>query len=182
MNETTDHRENAPLAGHELTHSKVLLAPKRGRNRADRTGYFGVGIVNPKTTENVGTLWRSAASMGAAFTFQIGGRLRRQASDTTKAWRLLPHYELPDVQTFRAMIPHDCIPVAVELTADAVPLSEYQHPERAIYVLGAEDNGIPKAVMDLCAHTVILPGRYCLNVAVAGSVLMYDRCAKRGVQ
>lgn len=170
----------AVVSGHELVRSTELLAPKRGRTRGERTGYFGVGIVDPKTTENVGTLWRSAASMGAAFTFQIGGRLRRQASDTVKAWRKLPHYEIPSVDEFRSFIPHDCVPVAVELTADAVALAEYTHPERAVYVLGAEDHGIPRAVLDMCRDTVILPGIYCLNVAVAGSVLMYDRCAKRG--
>lgn len=169
------------MSGHELMKSAELLASKRGRTRGERTGYFGVGIVNPKTTENVGTLWRSAASMGAAFTFQIGGRLRRQASDTVKAWRKLPHYEIPDVHAFRSFIPHDCVPVAVELTADAVALADYVHPERAIYVLGAEDSGVPLDVLNLCRDTVILPGIYCLNVAVAGSVLMYDRCAKRGV-
>ncbi len=170
-------------AHHELMHSRELLAPRRtGKVRGERSGFFAIGIVNPKTTENVGTLWRSAAALGASFTFQIGGRLRKQASDTTKAWRKLPHFELPDVDAFRSAIPHACVPVAVELTADATPLADYTHPERAIYVLGAEDNGIPREVMNLCRDTVILPGVYCLNVAVAGSVLMYDRTAKRGIR
>lgn len=163
-----------------MSPSTQLLATTRKATRGLRVGYFGIGIVDPKREVNMGTLWRSAAAMGAAFTFQIGGRYVNQASDTTRAWKLLPHFVHKDADAWRASLPYDCVPVAVELTADAVPLGSYSHPERAVYVLGAEDHGIPPAVLDVCRDTVILPGRFCLNVAVAGSVVIYDRLKKRG--
>ena len=50
-----------------------------------------------------------------------------------------------------------------------------EHPERAAYLLGAEDHGLSPAVLAMCHRIVVLPGRHCLNVAVAGSLILYDR-------
>ena len=38
-------------------------------------GYFGIGIINPKSKTNVGSLWRSANILGASFIFTIGKRI-----------------------------------------------------------------------------------------------------------
>jgi tRNA(Leu) C34 or U34 (ribose-2'-O)-methylase TrmL len=150
------------------------------RGMASRRGYFGIGIANPKRSVNMGTLWRSSAAMGADFTFQIGGRFEHQSSDTLNSWKHVPHFVYPDVDHWQAAVPHDCVPVAVELVPDALPLFGYSHPERAVYVLGAEDSGVPVDVMECCRDTVVLPGEFCLNVSVAGSIVMYDRLKKRG--
>jgi len=46
--------------------------------------------------------------------------------------------------------------------------------ERAVYVLGAEDSGIPPEIM--AGHTVVhMDTPMCLNVAVAGSLVMFHR-------
>ena len=45
-------------------------------------------------------------------------------------------------------------------------------------LLGAEDHGLSKAALARCQHLVQLPGRASLNVAVAGSIVLYDRHAK----
>lgn len=37
-----------------------------------KRGYFGIGIFHGKSSENLGTLWRSAAILGADFIFTIG--------------------------------------------------------------------------------------------------------------
>lgn len=57
-------------------------------------------------------------------------------------------------------------------------LPTYIHPNRAIYLLGVEDNGLPDAVLGQCQQVVEIPASTCLNVAVAGSIVMYDRAAK----
>jgi tRNA G18 (ribose-2'-O)-methylase SpoU len=59
-----------------------------------------------------------------------------------------------------------------------VPLEKFKHPERCIYLLGAEDHGIPPEIMDKCNGSVQLLGDYCMNVATAGSIVMYDRAVK----
>ena len=35
-------------------------------------GFFGIGIESGMQTQNIGTIWRSAQIMGAAFIFVIG--------------------------------------------------------------------------------------------------------------
>lgn len=145
-------------------------------------GYCGIGIYGSKTPANVGTLWRSAGNMGAAFIFTVGKRYPKQASDTIKAWKHTPLFEWADFDDLRQHAPRDCELVAVEMDDGhgyaPKMLPEFDHPERAIYLLGAEDRGIPQDVIADCARMVAVPSTRCLNVAVAGSIVLYDRNAK----
>ena len=144
-----------------------------------KRGFFGIGIEHTKKEHNVGTLWRSAACMGADFLFTIGRRYQRQSSDTMKAWRHVPLYHYATFAEFYAHLPHDCRLVGVELHPDAVPLPEFDHPERCVYLLGAEDHGLTVEATEACHGIVIVPGASrCLNVSVAGSIVMYDRTTK----
>lgn len=76
-------------------------------------------------------------------------------------------------------IPYDCVPVAVEIIDGSVSLERYQHPQSALYIFGPEDGSVPKDIMDRCRDVVTIPGKFCLNLAAAVSVLLYDREAKR---
>lgn len=142
-------------------------------------GFFEIGIVRGKTPSNVGTLWRSAFQMGASGIFTVGRRYPVQASDTVKAHRHIPCREFLDFDTFIASLPHACPIVAVEM--GGTPLVGFTHPESAVYLLGAEDHGIPSAILARCHHVVSLPSirTQSYNVAVAGSLVMYDRQCKR---
>ena len=144
-------------------------------------GYFGIGIENCKTKMNLGTLWRSAHIFGAAFIFVIGRRYEKQGSDTTKAWRSLPLFNFENFDQFYGQLPYDCRLVGVEITERAKPLQTFFHDDRSIYLLGAEDHGLSKQALAKCHRFVQLPGVFCLNVAVAGSIVMYDRIAKAGI-
>lgn len=141
-------------------------------------GFFAVGIYATKNIVNVGTLWRSAANLGAAYVFTVGRRYPHQSSDTIKAWKHVPMFDYLTFDDFYKHIPKDCILVGVEQDARATDLPGFTHPERAIYLLGAEDNGIPADVLARCHRVVQIPSERCMNVAVAGSIVMYDRNAK----
>lgn len=143
-------------------------------------GFYGIGIVGSKTPINVGTLWRSGGILGASFIFTAGRRYPPQASDTIKAWKHTPFFEFDDAEALFDNLPHACIPIAVELTPDARQLATFVHPERACYILGAEDTGVPQRVLERCKHVIRIPGERSLNVAVAGSIVLYDRIAKQG--
>lgn len=143
-------------------------------------GFFEVGIVRGKTVENVGTLWRSAFQMGAAGIFTIGHRYRAQASDTVKAFKSVPCREYATFDAFFEALPFSCPIIAIEMGGR--DLTTFTHPERAVYLLGAEDSGIPAHILARCHHRVSLPSirTNSYNVAVAGSLVMYDRQCKRG--
>jgi tRNA G18 (ribose-2'-O)-methylase SpoU len=137
-------------------------------------GYFGIGIYHTKTEVNVGTLWRSAYQLGAAFVFTIGRRYKQQASDTYKTARHTPLYHYTDFASFQDGRPYGAELVGVELDEKAKPIPGFVHPQRAIYLLGAEDHGLPPEIVAKCQHLVTLQGGS-FNVAVAGSIVMYDR-------
>lgn len=141
-------------------------------------GYYSLGIENVKTATNVGTLWRSAKIFNAAYIFTIGRRCKEQKSDTTKAPRHIPFYQFRDFDQFYENMPYDCKLIGIEIDVRARPLSNFTHPDRAIYLLGAEDLGLSKETLNRCHAIIQLPGEHCLNVAVAGSIVMYDRIAK----
>lgn len=143
-------------------------------------GYFAIGIQGAKTKENVGTLMRTAHALGAAFIFTIGHRYSPQASDTSKAWRHIPLFEFADLDEFTAAVPRGSEIIGVECDQGAPrPLTSFKHPERAVYVLGSEDRGMSVEMLDRCDRLVEIPDcSMCLNVATAGAIVMYDRCAK----
>lgn len=143
-------------------------------------GYFGIGIYNSKQHENVGTLWRSAYMLDANFIFTIGNRNTwEKSADTHKTWRTVPAFRYEDWAAFCSSAPYQCTWVAVEM--GGTPLHTFEHPERAVYLLGAEDAGLPPAVVRACHKTVSLEGvrASSYNVSVAGSLIMYDRLSKQ---
>jgi len=151
----------------------------RTRTAKDARGYFGVAAWRPKTQDNVGTLWRSAHIFGAAFLATVGARYRKQPSDTLASYRHVPLFSFVDPADFWDHIPHDCRPVAVEIDSRAKPVGDFVHPQRAVYILGPEDGNLPGLILDRAWAVVQLPGEFCLNLAVAGSLIMYDRINKQ---
>lgn len=149
-----------------------VLLPQHGR------GYFGIGIYASKVSANIGTLWRSADLMGADFMFIICRRYQTMRTDKLKSWKHIPLFEYENFEQFRASLPKDSRLVGIELDERSTPIMNYCHPERAVYLLGAEDIGLPPEVLDCCNDVVQLPGRFSLNVSVAGSIVLYDRVLK----
>lgn len=143
-----------------------------------RPQHFGIGIERGKTPANYGTLWRSAVNFGADYIFTVGCRYPKQASDTVNAWKQVPAFEYEDTQDFLNHRPFDVPLIGIELTDDAKPLSSFVHPLQAIYLLGPEDGNLSKQVQVACQAIVKIDSTFCLNVAVAGAIVMYDRQMK----
>ncbi|GAA0871044.1 hypothetical protein GCM10009117_01890 [Gangjinia marincola] len=141
-------------------------------------GFFGIGIQNGKTPENLGVLWRSAQNMGASFIFTIGNRYAKQASDTHKAVGAMPYFHYDNFEDFYAHLPKGALLIGVELTDKAQPLESFQHPRRCVYLLGAEDHGLTKEAIEKSHRLVKFNSTLSLNVSVAGSIVMYDRGLK----
>lgn len=140
-----------------------------------KRGYFGIGIYCPKNRHNIGTLWRSANILGASFIYTIGKRYKQQSTDTLKTHRHIPLYNYENFDDFYQHLPYACQVVAIEITPKACPLQEFPHPERAAYLLGAEDHGLPENLIEQTHQSVFLQVDGCMNVAVAGSIILYDR-------
>jgi len=141
-------------------------------------GFFGIGIQNGKTPENLGVLWRSAQNMGASFIFTIGNRYSKQACDTHKAVGAMPYFHYDTFEDFYEHLPKGAMLVGVELNEKAFSLEEFKHPRRCVYLLGAEDHGLSNEAMEKAHYLVKFNSILSLNVSVAGSIVMYDRGMK----
>ena len=145
-----------------------------------RRGFFGIGVEGPKTLENIGIVWRSALVMKADFMFVIGKRYKNVKTDTPKSWKHIPLFEFDTFEHFHAFLPKGASLVGVELDERSVPLMTFKHPQRAVYLLGAEDFGLSEEALAACDEIVQIPGEFPLNVAAAGTIVLYDRLLKNG--
>ena len=142
----------------------------------DNPGYVGIGIYNGKRTYNFGVLVRTARVFGADFVFSVGHRNPSETS-SVKAELSVPVFHFETIELFVASIPANARLVCVELAAGALDIRTYVHPSRAVYLMGPEDGALPSSIMRQ-HDTVILPGAYPLNVAMAATVVLYDRLLK----
>lgn len=138
-------------------------------------GYAAIGLHMPKTPENVGSVLRAASCYGAAMVAQTG---RRYCKAPTDVFNTSKHLPLIFADDLRLLVPIDCVPVAIDLLPDALCLTTYKHPERAFYIFGPEDGTLGRAVTDWCRDIVSVPTAFCMNLAAAVNVVLYDRMAK----
>ena len=85
----------------------------------------------------------------------------------------MPHYDWAKLDDL--VLPQGCRLVGVELLDDAIDLPSFNHPQRAAYVLGPEMGSLSPALLARCDHVVKIPTLFCVNVAMAGAIVMYDR-------
>ena len=144
-------------------------------------GYFGIGVEGISKPFNVGNLFRSAHALGASFVFTVNAQYERRdlaQTDTSDSLGQMPFYEFPDVASLT--LPKGCALVGVELIPDANELPSFCHPPRAAYILGPENGSLSKATLDKCDYTLKIPTKFCLNVGIAGVLVMYDRMMAYG--
>ena len=144
-------------------------------------GYFGIGVEGISKPMNVGSLLRSAHSFGASFFFTVSPAVdirAMQASDTSGAFGHIPFYNFETPAD--VLLPANTSLVAVELLPDAVDLPSFRHPRRAVYVLGPELGSVSDALLARCDYTIKIPMKFCVNVGVAGALVMYDRLISLG--
>jgi len=143
-------------------------------------GYFGVGAERISKAMNLGTLMRTAHAFGASFAFVVDATyaVTEAKSDTSQAAGQLPIYDFPDASALT--LPASCQLIGVELTDDAIDLPSFRHPTQAAYVLGPERGELSAEMQARCAHLVRIPARFCVNLGVAGAIVMYDRMLSLG--
>lgn len=144
-------------------------------------GYFGIGVEGISKSFNVGNLFRSAHAFGANFVFTVNAAYRRRdgkQTDTSDALASLPFYAFPSVAEM--VLPKTCALVGVEFLEDAVELPSFHHPRQAAYVMGPERNNLSPEMLARCDHVIRIPTKFCLNVGIAGVIVMYDRLLTQG--
>lgn len=141
-------------------------------------GYSIIGLSNPKTPSNVGSIMRACGVYEAVQCFYTGRRYKKAKQFITDPQRHYRHIPLTNVENLKDVIPYDCVPVAVDLVEGAESLTDYKHPERAFYIFGPEDGTLGKKVISFCRDVVYIPTNGCMNLAATVNVVLYDRMLK----
>lgn len=144
-------------------------------------GYFGIGAEGISKAMNLGNLMRTAHAFGAGFVFTIEAETKARIvrlADTAASEGQVPYYPFERFEDFR--LPKGCELVGVEFTEAAIPMPSFRHPARAAYIFGSERGSLSPRVQALCRHIVKIPTAFCLNVATAGAIVMYDRLITMG--
>lgn len=144
-------------------------------------GYFGIGVEGISKPMNVGNLLRSAHSFGASFFFTVNPTVDvkgMKESDTSDAFGHLPFYNF--AKPADLILPMNTSLVAIEFLPDAIELPSFRHPQQAVYVLGPEKSNVSDEMLARCDYKLKIPMKFCVNVGVAGALVMYDRLISFG--
>jgi tRNA G18 (ribose-2'-O)-methylase SpoU len=164
--------------------SEERRAERRRRRRDEyRRGLrpFAVAAWNISKEYNVGSLVRTAHATAAAEVLLVGDRdWNVEAARTSELYTSIIH--LADTEAFQAHLEASRWQlVAVELHHRAVSLFDAEYPDRPCFLVGAELGGVPDALLARAAAVVQIPQWGLvpsLNLAVAGSLVVYDYLAK----
>ena len=146
-------------------------------------GYFAIGVDRLSKAHNLGNLLRTSYAFGASYFFTVSADYSRKGlreADTSGATSSIPVYNYESVEKME--IPQGAKIVGVELTDDAIDLPNFVHPRQAIYILGPEGGNLDKDILAKCDFTIKIPMRFCVNVGVAGAIVMYDRLRSLGLR
>jgi tRNA G18 (ribose-2'-O)-methylase SpoU len=161
-------------------------AERRARRLADyRRGLrpFAIAAWEISKEHNVGTLVRTAHAAAAGEVILLGDReWNVEAARTAENYTEIVQLPAEPGALLAHLDRADWSLVSIELAEGSVNLFEASYPERPCFLLGAELGGIPDELLERSDLIVQIPqwGLVpCLNLAVAGSIVVYDHLAKR---
>jgi tRNA G18 (ribose-2'-O)-methylase SpoU len=142
---------------------------------------MAVGAWNISKEHNVGSLVRTAHAVAAEEVLLVGEReWNVEAARTAELYTTVTH--LDGIDALREHLARGRWNlVAVELHPTAVSLFEAEYPTRPCFLLGAELGGVPAVLLEEAELVVQIPQWGLipsLNLAVAGSIVLYDYLGK----
>lgn len=141
-----------------------------------------IGLSNPKSPVNVGSVMRAAGNFRVDSVYYTGQRYPRALKlnpDTPNTRRSISqNVPISEIKSLIEDAPEDMTIVCVEFAENAIPLPEYQHPEKAFYIFGPEDGTLSQDIINRADAVIYVPTIGCMNLAATVNVLLYDRLSK----
>lgn len=147
---------------------------------------------NIRSTHNVGSIFRSADGFGVSHIVTTGytpypvipqdsrlphlrDKIAKQIDKTALGATASVPFEHHD--NLSTWLSGNTLPlVALEQNPASIQLNDFDPPARFVLVLGEEVAGIPKELLERCAHIVEIPMRgekESFNVSVAAGIALY---------
>ena len=146
------------------------------------TAKICIGLLNPKSPENVASVLRAAGNYRANSVFYTGTRYPRAARlnpcTVDMSRKVSKDIAITGVEHLIDDTPDDLDIVCIEFAENAIALPAYRHPHNALYIFGPEDGTISQNIIDRADAVVYVPTVGCMNLAATVNVVLYDRLAK----
>ena len=135
-------------------------------------------LERPKYVQNLAAAVRACACFDIKTLIWTGSRFDLSQLDRTPRELRMKDYKTVTVTNTNRpfeLLPPYIVPVCVDLLPGAIPLDQFEHPVNAAYVFGPEDGSVSQVYRRLCHKFVYIPSKFCLNLAAAMNVVLYDR-------
>jgi tRNA(Leu) C34 or U34 (ribose-2'-O)-methylase TrmL len=138
----------------------------------------GIILIDPKYPHNVGAAIRACSCFGVNSLLWTGDRVNPAKYERLPREERMKGYRRVDFRNHDRpfdLFPKDSVPVCVEVFDSSEPLTTFEHPDKAVYVFGPEDGGVPQVVRRMCHRFVHIPAHFCLNLSAAVNVVLAHR-------
>jgi len=169
------------IIGHKVHQNVMMHGTRPAQVALEELGNQIIMLDNITSTENVGSIARSAAALGVnSYLLPKQGPHpfgRRALRVSMGHMAMLKTHCYDDIfETLEELKKNGYTIIAAEITENSTPLTQLEIPDKWVLLMGHEGNGIGKEVLKLCTtvvHIEMMPNIKSFNVAVASSILMY---------
>ena len=170
------------IVGHKIHHNAMMHAVRPEQTPLDKLGEHIVMLDEISSTENIGSIARSAAALGVdSYLLPKQGPhpySRRALRVSMGHVSMLKTHLYDDISTtIKTLQSRGYTIFAAEVTKDSIALAEVDVPQKWVLLMGHEGKGISKEILDLCNKVVcieMVEGVKSFNVGVAASIMMYQ--------
>lgn len=170
------------IVGHKIHHNCMMHGIRPDETHIDELGDQIIMLDEISSTENIGSIARSAAALGVdSYLLPKQGPhpFNRRALRVSMglASRLKTNQYDDIFTTLKTLQSKGYKIFAAEVTTDATLLSEVKVPGKWVLLMGHEGKGLSQDVLDACDEAVQIemePDIKSFNVGVAASIMMYQ--------
>ncbi len=170
------------IVGHKIHHNVMMHAIRPNESRLQELGEQIIMLDEISSTQNIGSIARSAAALGVdAYIVPKKGphpyarRAIRVSMGYTGKLKIHTYDEI--ISTIKALQSLGYRVFAAEVSEDATMLSQVQVPQKWVLLMGHEGKGISNEILEVCDEVLSIEmqeGVKSFNVAVAASIMMYQ--------
>lgn len=178
----TTKEEMSSIVGHKIHHNCMAHGIRPDDIELADAKERIIMLDNITSSENVGSIARSAAALGVKSYFLPRSSphpFNRRALRVSMGYaHMLGIHVYEDIfETIEALKQAGYTVYAAEVSEDAVALSELHVSKKWVLIMGHEGKGIAQEILDVCDKVVSIEmqeGIKSFNVGVAASILMYN--------
>ena len=178
----TTKEEMQGIVGHKIHHNCMMHGIRPIESSLNELGNNIIMLDAITSTENVGSIARSAAALGVdsyLIPKQSPHPYSRRALRVSMGYvsKLKIHIYEEIQETIERLKADGYKIFAAEVTPEAINLSKVKVPEKWVLLMGHEGKGISQEILRLCDEVVTIEmseNVKSFNVSVAASILMYQ--------